>query len=155
MPGYGLLCELLREKRAHAIERVFRAHGIIHPREDLRSIHDALVGRDDQQRDAAREILEHLLTGDERSQLIDLVDHGNEHPHDEAEIREKYPSYNEVLTTLLAEHSDSLRCVAAHHVAERKLVELRDELMRLKPLTDSKLVTQAFEQAIARLDVRH
>jgi hypothetical protein len=33
-------------------------------------------------------------------------------------------------------------------------VELRDELLRLKPLTESKLVTQAFEQAIARLDVQ-
>jgi hypothetical protein len=70
-------------------------------------------------------------------------------------IREKYPTYTEVLATLLADHSDSLRCVAAHFVGERKLVGLRDELLRLKPLTESKLVTQAFEQAIARLDVQH
>jgi AAA family ATP:ADP antiporter len=155
LPGYGLLRELLSEKRQHAIERVFRAHGITHPRENLRSIHDAMVRGDDAQRDAAREILEHVLSQEDRDPLIDLLVHGEKHPHDEAEIREKYPNYNEVLTTLLADHSDSLRCVAAHHVAERKLVELRDELMRLKPLTESKLVTQAFEQAIARLDVSH
>jgi len=155
LPGYGLLRELLTEKCLHAVERVFRAHGITHPREDLHSIHDAMVRGDDAQRDAAREILEHVLSADERDPLIDLLAHGEQHPHDEAEIREKYPSYTELLATLLADPSDSLRCVAAHHVAERNLVELRDELMRLKPLTESKLVTQAFEQAIARLDVQH
>ena len=155
LPGYDLLRELLSEKRRHAIERVFRAHGISHPREDLRSIHDAMVQGDDAQRDAAREILEHVLPADQRAPLVDLLLHDDKHPHDEAEIRENYPSYTEVLTTLLADHSDSLRCVAAHHVAERKLVGLRDELLRLKPLTESKLVTQAFEQAIARLDVQH
>lgn len=154
LPGYGLLRDLLTEKRVHAIERVFRAYGIAHPREDLHSIHDAMVRGDDTQRDAAREILEHILPQDERDPLFDLVAHEDK-TEDEAELRERFPTYQEVLATLLADHSDSLRCVAAHHVAERKLVELRDELLRLKPLTESKLVTQAFEQAIARLDVQH
>jgi hypothetical protein len=144
LPGFSLLRQLLGEKRAHAIERAFRAYGILHQTEDLRSLHEA-----------AREIIEHLLSADERAPLIDLLVHGDKHRHDEAEVREHYPTYNEVLSTLLADHSDSLRCVAAHHVAERKLVELRDELLRLKPLTESKFVTQAFEQAIARLDVQH
>lgn len=153
LSGYVLLRELLSEKRAHAIERVFRAHGIVHPRDGLRSIHDGVVSDDVERRDAARELLEHLFAGEERAALFDLLDHDDKTPHDEELIREKYPSYHEVLTTLLADHSDSLRCVTAHHVAERKLVELRDELLRLKPLTESKLVTQAFEQAIARLDV--
>lgn len=155
LPGFSLLRQLLGEKRAHAIERAFRAYGIVHPTEDLRSLHDAMVGGDDEHRDAAREIIEHLLSADARAPLIDLLVHGDKHRHDEAEVREHYPTYNEVLSTLLADHSDSLRCVAAHHVAERKLVELRDELLRLKPLTESKFVTQAFEQAIARLDVQH
>lgn len=153
LPGYGLLRDLLTEKRVHAIERVFRAYGIEHPRDDLQSIHDAMVRGDDAQRDAAREILEHILPQDERDPLFDLVAHDDD--DDEAELRERFPTYHEVLATLLADHSDSLRCVAAHHVAERRLVELRDELLRLKPLTESKLVTQAFEQAIARLDVQH
>ncbi len=155
LPGFVLLRKLLSEKRTHAIERAFRAYGILHPRDGLRSIHDAMASGDGEARDAAREILEHLVTGEERATLFDLLDHGDKDPHDEAAIREKYPTYTEVLTTLLADHSDSLRCVAAHHVGERKLVELRDELLRLKPLTESKLVTQAFEQAIARLDVQH
>ena len=155
LAGYGLLRELLSGKRAHAIERAFRAYGILHPSEGLRSIHDALIGGEGEARDAAREILEHLVTGDERATLIDLLEHGDKDPHDEAVILEKHPSYTEVLGALLADRSDSLRCVAAHHVGERKLVELRDDLLRLKPLTESKLVTQAFEQAIARLDVQH
>ena len=51
---------------------------------------------------------------------------------------------------LLDDPSDSLRCIAAHHVAERRLVALRPHLARLSPA--SPLVTQAFDQAIARLD---
>ncbi len=153
LPGFSLLRELLHEKRTHAVERAFRAHGILHPRDDFRSLHDALISRDEDHSGAAREILEHLVSLDERTLLLDLIDRGDKPSGDEDEIRERFPSYTEVLATLLADHSDSLRCVTAHHVAERKLTELRDELMRLKPLTASKIVTQAFEQAIARLDV--
>ena len=153
LPGFNLLRQLLHEKQTHAVERVFRAHGILHPKDDMRSIHDALTGCDEDHCGAAREILEHLLSVDERTLLLELIERGGKPSRDEAEIRERFPTYTEVLSTLLADHSDSLRCVTAHHVAERKLTELRDELVRLKPLTASKLVTQAFEQAIARLDV--
>ncbi len=153
LPGFSLLLELLDEKRTHAVERVFRAHGIRHPKDDFRSIHDALVSSDEAHGGAARELLEHVLTLDERTPLFDLIERGDTPSAAEAEIHERFPTYNDVLSALLADHSDALRCVTAHHVAERKLTEFRDELMRLKPLTESKLVTQAFEQAIARLDV--
>ncbi|CAN5917678.1 hypothetical protein BH11MYX3_BH11MYX3_14360 [soil metagenome] len=153
LPGFRLLHELLHEKRTHAVERVFRAHGILHPRDDFRSIHDALLGADEEHIGAAREILEHLMALDERTPLFELIERGDKPSRDEAEIRDRFPSYTDVLSMLLADPSDSLRCVAAHHVAERKITELRDELMRLKPLAASKIVTQAFEQAIARLDV--
>lgn len=146
-PGLELLRELLAEKRQHAIERIFRALGILYPRDDLRSVHDAVVGDHPEHRGAAREILEHLVPAELRVPLIELLDGDI----DQEALREEHPTHQSVISALLADPSDSLRCVAAHHVAELQLVELRDELVRLKPVTDSALVTHAFEQAIARL----
>jgi len=45
-----------------------------------------------------------------------------------------------------------LRCIVAHHVAERRLQALRPELVRLRTLGGSPYVIHAFDQAIARLD---
>ncbi len=151
-PGLELLRELLEEKRRHAIERVFRALGILYPLDDLRGVHDAYVGSHPEHRGAAREILEHLLPAELRAPLLSFLDgeKGNGVP-DQAELDERYPTHRDVIAALLADPSDSLRCVAAHHVAELQLVELRDELVRLKPVTESALVTNAFEQALARL----
>lgn len=144
-PALELLRELLAEKRQHAIERVFRALGILFPRDDLRSVHDAMLGDHDEHRGAAREILEHVVPAEVRAPLFALLDGEPE------ALLDELPTHQSVISALLADPSDSLRCVAAHHVAELQLVELREELVRLKPITDSALVTHAFEQAIARL----
>lgn len=153
-PALELLRELLDEKRLHAIERVFRALGILYPLDDLRSVHDAYVGdpvrSTADHRGAAREILEHVLPADLRAPLLGFLD-TRKTDDEAADLRERFASHTDVLAALLADPSDSLRCVAAHHVAELQLVELRDELVRLKPVTESALVTNAFEQAIARL----
>jgi ATP:ADP antiporter, AAA family len=151
LPGFDLLRELLAEKRQHASERVFRALGIQYPRDDMRSIHDALISEHAEQRAAAREILEHLLPADERTRLFEVV--RNDTSSETEALREQFPTHSDVISTLLSDPSVSLRCVAAHHVAEIQMVELRDELVRLKPVTNSPLVLNAFEQALARLHV--
>ncbi|MBA3394226.1 MAG: hypothetical protein H0T89_16380 [Deltaproteobacteria bacterium] len=146
-PTGDLLAALLVEKRLHAIERVFRGLGVLSPAADLRSIHDALLANDDpDRRSAAREILDELVPGELRVPLLAAID-----GRDLAAPR-LYPSHADIVTALLSDPSDSVRCIAAHHVAERHLVMLRAELLRLKPLTGSALVTHAFEQAIERLD---
>jgi ATP:ADP antiporter, AAA family len=139
--GAVLLHELTLEKRDAAIERVFRAIGVLYPTSDLRSLHDAIQSRDDERHTAAREILEDLLPASTYAPLFAAIE-----PQPVAEPR----SYEEVLASLLEDPSDSLRCVAAHHVAERRLVALRPQLARLRPT--SRVVTQAFHQAIERLD---
>ncbi len=147
MASLEVLRELLAEKHQHAIERVFRAFGILHPREDLQGLHDAILGDHVDLRGAAQEILEHVLDVTERAELLALLPGRTSY-----QIDDGYASFNDVLSALLSDPSDSLRCIAAHHVAERHLVELRGELLRLKPVTSSELVTRAFEQAIGRLD---
>jgi hypothetical protein len=145
-PGMDLLAELLVEKRRHAIERAFRALGILHPAADLRSVHDAITSGDDERRTAAREIVDEVLPADERARLLDELE-GRDPP-----AAFTYGSHEELLAALLVDPSDSLRCITAHHVAERRLVALRGELVRLQPLTASAVVTHACAQAIASLD---
>jgi hypothetical protein len=68
-----LLSELLAEKRAHAIERAFRALGIVHPAAELRAVHDALVGDDDERRATAAEILEDVIPAHLHRPLLALM----------------------------------------------------------------------------------
>jgi AAA family ATP:ADP antiporter len=141
-----LLADLLVEKRRYAIDRVFRALGILYPEAEMRSLHDALTSIDDERIAAALEILDGQLDIDLRVPLVELIAAQHEPaPADDM-------TYEALLAALLADPSDSLRCVAAHHVAERRLVALRGELVRLRPITSPPYVTSAFDQAVETLD---
>ena len=51
--------------------------------------------------------------------------------------RDRSRAYEAFSRALLADPSESLKCVVAHHVAERHLVALRPDLTRLRPLVGS------------------
>jgi AAA family ATP:ADP antiporter len=70
----ALLRELLDEKRASAVERVFRTLGILQPGTELRRVHDALTGDDDGRRAAAREIAEAVVDAQVRTRLFAAID---------------------------------------------------------------------------------
>lgn len=148
-PSAELLAELLAEKQRHAIERVFRALGILSPHAGMRSVHDAITSDDPARRSAAQEILEDQVSPDLRLPLLDLIQGGD--PTLSQAIA-PFPTYADLIGALLVDPSDSLRCVAAHHVAERHLVGLRDELVRLRPVISSPMVVHAFDQALEQLD---
>jgi AAA family ATP:ADP antiporter len=145
-PALDLLAELLVEKRRHAIERAFRGLGILYPTAALRGVHDAITSSDDQRRAAAREIADGVLPANERARLLDELEARD------SSAAPAYATLEAVLAALLVDHSDSLRCIAAHHVAQRRLVALRGELARLRPTAASAFVTRAFDQAIESLD---
>jgi AAA family ATP:ADP antiporter len=151
-----LLAELLAEKRQHAIEHAFRALGILYPGAELRGVHDAIVSEDEVRRSAAREIIDDLLPQELRVPLLAVID---DLPPEERVARlgslapAPFASSDDLLAALLADRSASLRCLAAHHVAERRLIALRPALVRLRSLDVSPHVLHAFDQAIARLDV--
>ena len=153
-PGAELIRELLAEKLHRSLEYAFRAIGILFPREDLRSVYDAITGTDEARRSAAREILESVLPIDRRVPLFAIVD-DLPPPERLAQLGElapgPFPTYESLLAALLADPSESLKCVVAHEVAERHLVTLRPELVRLRPLVGPPLVIYAFDQALARL----
>jgi MFS family permease len=150
-----LIREILVEKRRTAVEHAFRALGILFPLAGLRSVHDALVDGDDSRRSAAREIIEAVAPADVRAPLLAIVD---DISPEERRARlgslavGPFRNYETFVAVLLADASESLRCVVARHVAERHLVALRGDLARLRRLDSPPLVTHAFDQAIARLD---
>jgi hypothetical protein len=154
--GSLLLIELLAEKRRRALEHAFRALAILYPRADLRSVHDAILGDDEERWSAAREILDHLIPIDLRRPLLAAMDDLSP-----AERRAQlgalapgpFESYEDFVAALLADGNALQRCIVAHHVAERRLVALRPELVRLRTLGGSPYVIHAFDQAIARLDI--
>jgi ATP:ADP antiporter, AAA family len=154
-PVGSLIAELLAEKRRFAVERAFRGLGILHPRAGLRSVHDALLHRDEVRRAAAREIVETIVSADLRPALLAVVD---ELSPDERRARlghlapGPFGSYEALAAAMLADPSESVRCVVAHHVAERRLIALRDDLQRLRPGRGRPFVVEAFDQAMARLD---
>lgn len=154
--GSQLLVELLAEKRQRALEHAFRALAILYPRADLRSVYDAIQSDDEPRWSAAREIIDHLIPLDLRGPLLAVID---DLPPDERRARlgalapGPFATYEDFVAALLADDSALQRCIVAHHVAERRLVALRPELVRLRTLGGSPYVIHAFDQAIARLDV--
>jgi ATP/ADP translocase len=155
-PGAGLISELLAEKRQSAIEHAFRALGILEPRAGLRSAHDALISNDEARRSAAREIVETVVPADVRAPLLAVLDEGSPERR-RIQLGDlaagPFTSYEAFVAALLADPSESLRCIVAHHVAERRLVALKADLARLRPEVGPQLVINAFDQAIASLDV--
>jgi ATP:ADP antiporter, AAA family len=154
-PTAELIRELLAEKRRWAIEHTFRALGILHPRGDLRSVYNAIVNGGDNRRSAGYEILEAIVPADLRASLFAVVDDLTPEQR-RARLGDHAPGpfrdYTALLAALLADPSESLKCVVAHHVAERHLVALRHDLTRLRPMIGPPLVIYAFDQAIARLN---
>lgn len=149
-----LIGELLEEKMGFAVEHAFRALGILNPHDDLRSVHAAITGDHDNRRAAAAEVAASIVPLDCRGPLFAVLD-----PITPEERHERlgelamgpFESYADLLVELLADPSESLQCIVAHHIAERNLVGLRGHLARMRPLATRPLVMYSFDQAIARL----
>ncbi|HSN30944.1 MAG TPA: hypothetical protein VLT45_31880 [Kofleriaceae bacterium] len=146
-----LIREILAEKRRIAVEHAFRALGILHPRSGLKSAHDALSSADEARRSAAREIVGALLPSDVRGPLLAVLE---DLPPVVRRSRivdlapAPFHTREAFLAALLADPSESLRCVVAGYVAERHLTALRPELTRLRPGDERPVVTQAFDHAL-------
>jgi AAA family ATP:ADP antiporter len=153
-PSVELIADMLAERRRIAIEHVFRALGILHPEAGLRSAHDAFATGDEARRAAAREILATLLAADLRVPLLAVLDdlRPNVRRAKAAELAPgPFASHEALVAALLADPSESLRCVVAEHVAERCLTALQRDLARLRPAHGHPLVTHAFDHALAVL----
>ena len=127
---------------------------MLHP---VRSVYEAIASTDEARRAAAREVFEDLVPSDLREPLLAVIDElapDRRRAHLGRLAPGPFPTYESLISALLAEPSASLRCIVAYHVAERGLAGLRSELARLRPLAGTVHVIHAFDQAIERLDAR-
>jgi hypothetical protein len=135
--GHELLVTLLRDKQTQVTERVFRLLDMSLRHEDLKRIHRGLWSSSPRVRANSRELLENLLRPPLRDAVLALVDEGAPASR-RLELGGAYyvplaTGYEELLGQLIDEPSETIRSVAAFHVGELGLVELRDRLERLDP----------------------
>jgi hypothetical protein len=159
--GHELLVQLLRDKEEQGIERLFRLLGLWHRGEDFKRIYRGLRSVDARARGSSRELLENVLEPAMRGPVLAVVgDAGDLARLGRAGgVYALQPlAYDEVLSLILDEGGESLRCVAAHHVGELGLVGLRPRLEQLQGSGTSFFLSRVVENALAafpREDVRH
>jgi AAA family ATP:ADP antiporter len=154
-PGHELLATLLHDKERHAVERIFRLMGLRYRREDFRQIYRGLHNANPKVRAGSRELLENLLEPPLRKAVLALIDDAP----DRQRLADAAPyyaaaaaaiDYEALLTILLEQGGESLRCIAAYHVGELGLQSFRDRLQRLQ--TDATFfVARAIERALSLL----
>jgi hypothetical protein len=151
-PGHGLLVQLLRDKEAQAVERLFRLLALQFRGEDFKGIYRGLRAGEARVRASSRELLENLLPATVRGPVLAIVDEGSDDSRlaRAGELYVPVPlEYEEVLGLILDRGGESLRCVAAHHVGEMQLVALRPRLERLREGGASFFLARVVERALA------
>jgi hypothetical protein len=127
-PGHELLADLLRDKEAQAIERLFRLIGLQYRAEDFERIYRGLHNMNPKIRSGSRELLENLLRPPLRGAVLALVDDTKGADRlAAASPRFTYESltYEALLTRLIEQPSETLMCLAAYHVGELGLATLK------------------------------
>jgi hypothetical protein len=155
--GHELLVELLRDKEAHATERLFRVLGLLQRGEDFKSIHRGLRSADPKVRAGSRELIENLLAPPLREAVLALVDDvsdGERLARAAGFQREEASDYDTLLAALLEEPGETLRCLVAHHVAELGLLGLRPRLREIEQQETGLFVARVIDRAARILEER-
>lgn len=152
--GFDLLTTLLRDKEVHAVERLFRLLGLQFPREDVYRIYRGFESGSPKIRASSRELLENLLGPPLRAAVLALADPspGEDRLASAGPFHAPGPLiYEDLLGLMLEDPSESLRSIAAHHVAELGLVSLRPRLQALAPVENAFFVARVLERAVIAL----
>jgi ATP:ADP antiporter, AAA family len=153
--GHELLAKLLRDKRIHAVERLFRLLGLQHPREDFGGIYHGTRNRSPKARATSRELIENLVKPPLRTAVLDLTDEALENralesiPFYEASSSLDYEG---LLSLLLGTPGETVRCLAAYHVGELGLVSLRARIEAIRSRETGLFAARILERTLRQLD---
>jgi ATP:ADP antiporter, AAA family len=152
--GHELLVAMLRDKQVHTLERVFRLLGLQYRDESFENIYRGLHNRNVKVRAGSREFLDNLLRPPLREAVLALI----EDAEDAARLGGAGPYYRppalkyvDVLSAMLDHGDESLRCIAAHHVGELGLTQLRPRLEALMAGGAGFFVVRVVSRALERL----
>ena len=153
-PGHELLASMLRDKEIHAVERLFRIFSLQLRGEDFKDIYRGLRNQDPKVRAGSRELLENLIVPPLRAAVVALVDDAP----DAERLARTQPfytaqplDYETLLGLILEQSSESLRCIAAYHVAELGLTRLRDRLEAFRSPEVGFFLSRVVERALSLL----
>jgi hypothetical protein len=133
-PGHALLVALLRDKEAHAFERIMRLLALHYRTEDFKRIFWGLRNQAPKVRATSRELLQNVVEPPLRDPLLAFVDDlpDREKLLAAAPLYTPEPvDYETLLGRLLEQPGESVRCIAAYHVGELGLRSLRPRLLAL------------------------
>ncbi len=154
-PGQELLATLLQDKQAQAVERLFRLLGLLHRHEDFQSIHRGVLSTNPRLRSSSRELLEAVLKRPAREAVLVIVD-GVSWPESAAAAAPYYQAephgYEELLAVLVASPSETVRCLAAHHISELGLVQLRPAIEARRSQETGLFVGRVLERTLRLLE---
>jgi HEAT repeat protein len=134
-PGSALLLDLLKDKEAHAFERILRLLALQYRDEDFKRIFWGLRNQDPKVRSSSRELLEAVVGPPLRGPLLAFVDEvpDREKLFRAAPLYVAEPlDYETLLGRMLEQPGESVRCIAAFHVGELGLVGLRPRLVAIR-----------------------
>ena len=121
-PAAVLLRDLLRDREAAGLERVFRMLGLIHPQEDFHAVYAGLTGTDEHRAAYGRELVESLIPFPRRAPILALVARG---PDGRERLRRAASFHapaeggvEEVLAELQRDVADPVASIAAAAAAE-------------------------------------
>ena len=145
--GHRLLLELIGQRQAFAVERLFRVLGLRAPGDDFAQLYDSVHSDDAVTRAAARELLEQLLPARWRGAVLALVDDAPE--ADRLESGAPFYSaaaldYESLLAELAAHPSEAVASLASYHAVELGVL---DAARARHPLDASANWFRAWEQA--------
>lgn len=126
--GHALLIDMLRDKEAHAVDRLFRLLDLAHPRENFVTILRGLGSADAEDRSSSIELIDNLLEPTLRRAVRGLVDDLSDEERLAAGRDYHQPldlGYEETLTGMLESSSESVQDLTAYHIAELGLLRLR------------------------------
>jgi AAA family ATP:ADP antiporter len=133
-PGHTILHRLLLDKKNHAVGRLFRLLGLLHPQENFMRIYRSATSDDRTQRATGLELIENVLRPPMRGAVLGLVDdlpprrmlsHG---AHYYAAERRGYEALLEVL---LSSPEGSMRELTFFHIGELELIRMRPVIVGL------------------------
>jgi hypothetical protein len=153
-PTATLVSLLLANKRALAIDRVFRLLGLLDPREDFERIYRGISSRDPSARESGRELIDVAVEPLYRARVHALAEGPDEARASMTDSPSEARPYAEVLLELLRYPSTSLRSLVAAHAGELGLVSLRAAIAAARPSDVDGPLAAVFERAAARLDAQ-
>jgi hypothetical protein len=154
-PGHALLVSLLRDKEAHAFERITRLLALQYRAEDFKRIFWGLRNHDPKVRASSRELLQNVVEPPLRDPLLAFVDDLSDREKLLAATPLYTPQpvdYETLLGRLLEQPGESVRCIAAYHVGELGLLSLRPRLLALQsPGAADFFLSRIVERALSLL----